>query len=382
MPRNLVILIDGTGQAFQTNETNVVRLTRMLSPDTVAQPFYYAPGVGSRAAPSLDPFAGEGRALASGLALGAGIYERVGDAYRWLAHNWRDGDRIFLFGFSRGAFAVRALAGVIARIGLIDPGADNLIPFAIKLYADIPLGRGNPAAPAHAALLARFGETFGCRHPDIHFVGLWDTVKSVLNVELFGGRPIGVSLAGTYANPKVHTVRHAIAIDERRAFFRTNRWRAAAPGGGGTDVREVWFAGCHGDVGGGVPNTESGLSAISLQWLAGEAEAAELAIDPARRDALYAATPPDVRQPVHESLAGFWKLLEYLPANPRRGPDSAERAGWSIPNGHRRRIADGAILHQSVLDKIAAGVGYAPSNLPGSYTVEPWRPAPVSPAAP
>ena len=101
------------------------------------------------------------------------------------------------------------------------------------------------------------------------------------------------------------------------------------------------------------------------------------------RDALYAATPPDVRQPVHESLTGFWKALEYLPTNPRRGPDSAARAGWTIPNGRSRRIAEGSILHQSVLDKIAAGTGYAPPNLPKTYLTEPWQPVtPIIPPAP
>ena len=375
MPKTIVMLMDGTGQQFQSNETNIVRLLRLLPPDQPERQIaFYGPGVGTRGAPTLTPFGGEWRALAGGLALGAGIYERVADAYRYLAQHWVHGDRIHFYGFSRGAFSVRALAGLVAQVGLMGAGFDNLIPYAIRLYASFPIGGDKAAQDAHALLVRRFGETFGCRFPDIAFIGLFDTVKSVFSFDRLAGQDIRVSLAGTYANPRVKVVRHAMAIDERRAFFRTNKWRALNPAlGGGTDVRQVWFAGCHGDVGGGVPETESGLSAITLEWMLKEAVAHGLLIDPGHSSAAFGQPTPDVLQPAHDSLTGFWKALEWLPTNPRRGPDSGDRAGWRFPRGRPRQITQPALVHQSVVDKLTLDRSYRPPNLPISgYGVEPW----------
>lgn len=375
MPKTIVILMDGTGQQFQSNETNIVRLARLLPPDRPTEQIaFYGPGVGTRGAPSMTPFAGEWRELVSGLAFGAGIYERVADAYRYLAQHWVAGDSIHMYGFSRGAFSVRVLAGLVAQVGLLGAGSENLIPYALRLYAGFPIGGGKAAYDAHTLLVRRFGETFGCRYPDIAFLGLFDTVKSVFNFDYLAGKEIRVSLASTYANPRVKVVRHAMAIDERRAFFRTNKWRAADPAQvAGTDVRQVWFAGCHGDVGGGVPENESGLSAISMQWMLKEAVAHGLLVDPSHNSAQFGLPTPDVLQPVHDSLTGFWKALEWLPTRPRRGPDSSERAQWRLPRGQPRKITLPALVHQSVVDKLRLDQAYHPANLPVSgYGIEPW----------
>jgi hypothetical protein len=159
-----------------------------------------------------------------------------------------------------------------------------------------------------------------------------------------------------------------MAIDERRAFFRTNKWDEASAAA--TDVRQVWFAGCHSDVGGGFPNAESGLSKISLGWMLKEAKAAGLVVDAAKEAAMLTDPPPDPKAPLHDSLTGFWWLGEWVPQRPYKGPDGT-RSHWRLPLGSARLVPEQSWLHQSVLDRIAAG-GYRPANLPAVHRTEPW----------
>src|SRR5262249_8104846 len=123
-------------------------------------------------------------------------------------------------------------------------------------------------------LAAQFKDHF-CRPCSPYFVGVWDTVSSVGWIE----NPL--HLPYTSNNPDIQIGRHAIAIDERRAFFRTNLWHPT-PTGGPKDLKQVWFPGVHCDVGGGYPELESGLSKIALEWLLKEAIGAGLITDPTR----------------------------------------------------------------------------------------------------
>jgi uncharacterized protein (DUF2235 family) len=195
----------------------------------------------------------------------------------------------------------------------------------------------------------------------------------------------------TRTNPSVQIFRHAMAIDEQRRMFRLNRWvdsqefkpdpfavGQVAP----QDIKQVWFAGVHADVGGGYPEAESAISKFPLDWMIDEAKTAGLEISESMRGHLvhgqdrsggtkrYVA--PDAAGLVHNSLTPGWQILEWLPKNAkwREFPPDAEKRGWYLPLGERRLIPEGARVHPSVIARIALGNGYSPPNLPKHYLVE------------
>src|SRR3954447_2878212 len=130
MPKNIVICCDGTGNEFRDRKSNVVKLysTLTIDQDQVA---YYHPGVGTMGAPTARNWWERQWTRAKGLAFGAGLLDNVADAYRYLMNHYADGDRIFLFGFSRGAYTVRVLGGVLRKYGLLCPGNEGHIPYVM-----------------------------------------------------------------------------------------------------------------------------------------------------------------------------------------------------------------------------------------------------------
>jgi hypothetical protein len=139
-----------------------------------------------------------------------------------------------------------------------------------------------------------------------HFVGVWDTVNSVGWI----GNPL--RLPYTTHNPSIEVGRHAVAIDERRAFFRENLWHPKAKNPTGPkDMLQVWFPGSHGDVGGGYPESDSGLAKIALEWMLREAQAEGLLTIPEREARILGRAggnyvKPDAKAPVHNSLRGVF----------------------------------------------------------------------------
>jgi len=270
------------------------------------------------------------------------------------------GDNIYLFGFSRGAYTVRALAGLIHMCGLIEKGSEGLIPYALRLY--------RTEAPNRSTLCDGFKTTFS-RDCSIHFIGVWDTVSSV------GWILSPVKLPHTANNSSLNIIRHAISIDERRCFFRQNTF---AENHGSQDIKEVWFAGVHSDVGGGYSEAESALAKLPLQWLAREAGAAGALFD---EDELKKVLgngsgpekfeAPDYRGKQHNSLSGRWWLLEFFPHRQWHKVDGKWKRYWTIPLGRRRVIPPGITIHQSVLSRINdPSCCYKPNNLPQDRRVE------------
>jgi uncharacterized protein (DUF2235 family) len=250
--KNVVICLDGTGDQFKQHNTNVVKLFRVLERDPKRQVAYYDPGVGTLADPSYKtPIAKEINKVL-GLGFGLGLGRNIEKAYAYLMEQVAENDRIFIFGFSRGAYTARALAGFIHSVGLMERGCENLIPYAMALYR---------ARKVDFEILNKFKSTYG-RSVQIHFLGLWDSVSTV------GWIYDPVFLPYTTNNKSVLAVRHALAIDERRAFFRQLHWGSDNQD---QDMKEVWFAGVHADIGGGYPEAESGLAKISLRWMIEEA---------------------------------------------------------------------------------------------------------------
>ncbi len=204
--KNIVICCDGTGNEFGRNNTNVV-LTYMLARKDDAQVAYYDPGVGTG---GWD-YEEDGKLRAKGdQATGHGLQKNVEDAYRYLMACYQPGDKVFLFGFSRGAFTARSVAGMIHKCGLLRRDAGNLVEYAAKAYNT----EGNDA------LAAEFRKAFG-RDCSVHFVGVWDTVESlVMNAgKRFHDATLNAEVANGY---------HALAIDERRRDFPPSLWDETA----------------------------------------------------------------------------------------------------------------------------------------------------------
>jgi uncharacterized protein (DUF2235 family) len=360
MPKNIVVCCDGTDNEVATDSTNVLRLFRMLErgPEQAA---YYDAGVGTL----IDPAALSSVRKYLSRRLDAAIGQRVRDnaiaAYRFLLRTYESGDRIYLFGFSRGAYTVRAVAGLVHFLGLLRPELDHLTALAWAVYADEAHGY---TVSSRFAGGGRFNRCFGVApKPEIHFVGVWDTVSS------FGWVWNFRTLPHTADNPSIAHIRHALAIDERRACFPANLFFPRE--GQKPKCKQVWFAGVHADVGGGYPEAEASLAKVSLEWMLREAGELGLLISAEERAYLLGSKgkpPADPCGPVHESLAGLWRWLEYVP---RRSWDWAMgRMRWHGPHaGRRRPIEPGSVLHASVLERIKR-IGYSPGNLPEVYGVE------------
>lgn len=376
MGRKIVICCDGTGNQYGTANSNVVKLYWTLSTND-KQTAYYHPGVGTMGARNALSTIGKWWTQLRGLAFGYGFSDNIADAYSFLMREYKPDDQIFMFGFSRGAYTARALCGLLRMFGLLTPGNEALIPYALRLY------KGND--PRRFEIAAGFKSTFSIPCSP-YFVGLWDTVSSVGWI-LDPIHTKGGHLPYTATLPGVTVLRHAVSIDERRAFFRQNLIHELAPEV--QNLKQVWFAGVHSDVGGSYSEAESGLSKITLRWMLCEAQAAGLLLDPQKvTEVLGGATPyvpPDAKGPLHKSLHGVWWLGEFWPklffhSVSVPGQTAPEwKRGIRINLGRTRFIPVGAHIHQSVFDRMKAAPNYMPRNLPQQYITEPENSCELAP---
>lgn len=346
MAKNLVVCCDGTGMEFGYTNTNVVKLFRVLCHDPAKQVVYYHPGLGTMPAPGALTHAAQLVTKAMGLAFGYGLTPHIGSAYEFLMENHEPGDRVYLFGFSRGAYTVRSVAAALHMFGLMQRQQDALVPYLTRMFRE----KGNRIFE----LARQFRETFSTQcGPD--FVGLWDTVS------LVGWIYDPVRLPYTFDNPDISVARHAVAIDERRCFYRQNLMKSRDDH---RDIVQVWFPGVHCDVGGGYDEKESGLSNITLHWMLKEAESHGLLIDQARRARLGA---PSADAKIHTSLEGAWWALEYLPRPVVSMSSGQPHTIWCLGRGRPRKIPENAKLHVSVKQRMeASGSNYRPA-LPSKY---------------
>jgi uncharacterized protein (DUF2235 family) len=389
--RNLVICCDGTGDVYGDNNSNVVKLYSTLE-ISEKQLGYYHPGVGTMGAPSARNKLEEGWDIVAGLAFGQGLMDNIGDAYRFLMEAYREGDDIYLFGFSRGAYTARALAGLISMYGLLFPGNQGLIPYITRMYAkriqdDSPEGVRPPSAEEKFTIAVGFRQTFSRRVP-LHFVGVWDTVSSV------GWAYSPLHLPYTAQNPVMKIGRHAISIDERRCYFRDNLWGPPLqPGEKGymfpepQNIKQVWFAGVHGDVGGGYCEAESSLAKLALEWMMREASLAGLLVNEQRAAEVLGRRPsstsnaakialPDPTACIHQSLKGAWWIAEFLPH--QYWDKDSHKNKLKVPVDTPRQVPLGktTVIHESVQQRLDAVKDYRPPNLPAQplaqvFTIEP-----------
>jgi uncharacterized protein (DUF2235 family) len=403
LPKNIVICCDGTGNQINNQISNVLKLYRVLQ-KTQEQLIYYSPGVGTVGDYDSWQLAKQKVREFLGLATGYGLDENVLDAYRFLCTHYEDGDEIWLFGFSRGAYTVRALAAFTYVIGLLRPNQLNLADYAFTAYkkashdsrkskkiadedalraaaSDAEIAAGLPAA-------WEFRRVAGARAVTIKFIGVWDTVASVIVP-----RPDRLlldlqSLRFTRTNPGVEIFRQAISIDERRRMFRLHPWNEPQTfktnpfndkNWKPQDIRQVWFAGVHADIGGGYPEAQSGLSKFPLLWMINQAKAAGLKMSTAminhlvlgkpRKDSARIYTAPQADAALHHSLKRFWWVLEIIAKlrKFREWPRRPSLLGLYLPLAEPRLIPDGALIHASVVERMAEVPGYRPVNLPGHY---------------
>jgi uncharacterized protein (DUF2235 family) len=371
--KNIVLCLDGTANQFAKNRTNVLKVYEALERDPARQIAYYHPGLGTMEPPGALTSWSRRFWRLLGLAFGTGLMDDVRDAYVFLMHNYEPGDRIFLFGFSRGAYTARALTSLLHNYGLVDRGHEPLVPYITRLLVGVSraASRGDESG---FALAEEFMRIFGMRECKPWFVGLWDTVSSVGWIE----NPL--RLPNTGNNPDIAHARHAIAIDERRAFFRTNLWRPKMPGGGPVDLKQVWFPGVHCDVGGGFAEDRSGLSACALEWMIVEAEQPEigLILDPERRAHVlgdgdfYASPNPGAAR--NKSLYWYWWPAEFLLKRHYNWKRRKEERSMNL--GRPRTIPKDAMIYASAYEQEKDYVARLPKDavrVPRVVTAPPRR---------
>jgi uncharacterized protein (DUF2235 family) len=401
MSKNLVLFSDGTGNSaaklFKTNIWRLYQAVELKDPQNPKQPrqfAFYDDGVGTS---SFRPLA-----LLGG-AFGVGLSRNVVDLYVFLCRMYEPGDRIYAFGFSRGAFTIRVLTGLVMCEGLLryDGNEADLRRLALDAYRayrgksfksgnplvgllrglrDTGLGLLNRALGRKTYAKARRVGEPGSRQPiEIEFLGLWDTVDAY-------GLPVDeltraidrvvwpLEMRDYNLNPRVRRACHALALDDERNAFHPRLWNEVPDEGDDrvhprtgvpdanrhtTHIRDerisqVWFAGVHSNVGGGYAN--DGLAYVSLLWMLNEAKACELRFEPSIWRELAALA--DENGPLYDSRHG---LAGYYRYNPRR----IDR----LANTPKVKIARTKV-HESVLRRIQAGHdGYAPIALPPDFAV-------------
>lgn len=385
MPKNIVVCCDGTGNEIGVNMSNVLKLYRILKKDE-KQVVYYDPGVGTLGQRKTWGRLSQNAKGVLGLATGYGLDDDVLSAYRFLAEKYDEGDQVFLFGFSRGAYSVRVLAGFIHLLGLLRLDQLNYVGYAFSAYKRAAMDGEDLSVAWH------FRRIVGGRTMPIKFLGVWDTVASVIvpRPDRFY-IPSLEALPYTLQNPSVEVFRQAIAIDEFRRMFRLRQWndnqefalnRFSTSEPQEQDSRQVWFAGCHSDIGGGYPECQSGLSKFPLRWMTQQAKAHGLNVNTsmfnhlvegkARKGSQHEYVEPSADAQLHVSATGAWRILEWLPKKVkwREWPARKAMFGWYLPQCEPRLIPENAVIHASVLQRKMTLPAYQPQNLPKSFEVE------------
>lgn len=368
MPRRLVVCMDGTwnkpGQKDEgvKTQTNVLKLYEALAklPDQISG---YFKGVGTD----------RGEKVAGG-AFGWGLFDQIKDGYRFLREQLQPNDQIYIFGFSRGAYSARSLAGMVLRCGILKRDANPKFP---DLGSDLLTTQddGNLRTdvvdrvfalykraydPKNRPEIERFKQQY-CNDTGVHLVGVWDTVGSLgipdgivpflnkfdkaLDQKLYG-------FLDTDLSPRVDAGYHAVAIDEHRKPFLPTLWTdppgsPARVNAAGSNVEQVWFVGAHSNVGGGYADT--GLSDIALKWMIDRATRNSLKFEQSALAAIRPAPLAKRRDSLDEFIdLGKNRFFAWI--------DRMVTKFMSV----NRPIGDGSCVHDSVNGRLAAPTASEP----------------------
>jgi len=336
---NIIVCADGTWNRPEEDleedyPSNVLKLARGIAPEHGAerQHVFYDWGLGS--------YHGK---LTSG-ATGRGIHKNIVDGYRYIVQNYNPGDRIYLFGFSRGAYTVRALSGLINNCGILKRADAPLIVEAFKIYKS-PLSKNHPSGANATAFRGRHAHVAR----NIHFIGVWDTVGSLgIPFSLMGLLDSHDEFYDTKMGSNVAIARHAVAIDEQRQDFEPTVWQPKS----GVDMKQVWFAGVHADVGGSYPpDKRTGFMAsdVPMGWMVREVKAAGLGVE----GHLESTLTDGVRARLHKTRKHVYRLKRPL---------------------HRPLVLDSTpmLIHPSVKARYLADSDYRPKLLQELVEAHGW----------
>jgi uncharacterized protein (DUF2235 family) len=351
MVKNIILCSDGTGQkGGEGPATNVFRIYNMVDNDKEDQLVFYDDGIGTESHVNL--------VKASARAFGFGFGSNVINLYKHLVRHYRPGDKVFMFGYSRGAATVRALAGMIQTVGLLkrdclefadkDTGIIDELRFHITAIKAMYYYRGAQKNPEDAR---KFMRKYTHGVIDIEMIGVWDTVDSLGFPKESSWLVIGLSLLMDKIMeqffPKRHynyqldkNVKHAyqaLAVDETRYSFMPIMWNEVSEQRP-ENIEQVWFPGSHGNVGGGTDRTE--LSSISLNWMMNKAQRLGLRF--------YARKVEDVKEEVNDSGRLYNSrqgIKTYYRFGPRHIRNLSLNKGESI-------LQDKIRIHESVFKRM------------------------------
>lgn len=345
MGKRLVVCCDGTWNTpdqmngGQPCPTNVTRLALALAPtstDGTEQRLFYHRGVGAERWERIR-----------GGAFGMGLSRNVQEAYRFVVDNFEPGDELYFFGFSRGAYTARSTVGLIRNAGVLRREHAGRIGEAYALYRS----RANVTKPKGTE--AKLFRRSYSQETRIRFIGVWDTVGA-LGIPMSGLRWFNRrwQFHDTDLSTTVDAAFQALAIDETRKPFEPAVW-SHQPGAGAQRLEQVWFSGCHCDIGGGYP--DSSLSDIALLWMADRARSCGLAFSeeallPGDAKGREFAVRPDPLGELHDSRKLFYRLLR-----PYHRPIGMAEDGheYVASSAVQRREKDSSYAPSGLVDHLA-----------------------------
>jgi len=346
--KRLIVCCDGTWQKLDSEyPTNVVKITQAIKPydenDGIHQIIFYDEGVGT--GDTLDGLFGG--------AFGWGIDQNIQDAYRFLSLNYQHGDEIYLYGFSRGAYTIRSLVGLIRCCGLLQRNRIRLAGKAYALYRDNDIKPNDEQAKTFRQKYSYYGDQE--ENVSIKLLGCWDTVGALgipdrtprFNIDKVINKKY--KFHDTFLSSIVENARHAVAIDEKRKVFDVTIMQKS-PNNQNQTLKQVWFAGTHGCIGGGEEKNR-GLSDIALLWMIAESQAFGIEFDLNR---IINRLEPDHKIPFDSDVDGLFKALgvhlRRLDDDENSLHSSVKRRWRELKDGYR---PNNLTMHQKHLDDLA-----------------------------
>lgn len=340
MSKKIIICADGTWNTENDTDsghpspTNVVKVGRALLPSDangVQQFVFPIDGVGT----SFGTFLRGG-------AIGRGLAANVVKGYQFLCTNYEPGDQLYFFGFSRGAYTVRSLAGLVRNSGILRRGEEKFEEDALKLYRDYEEDT-KPDGPKSVAFRQSHSH-----EATIEFIGVWDTVGSLGIPGLDGSfrflRGLDWRFHDVTLSKIVRRAHHAMAIHEHRVDFVPTLWEQSAGAPAGQILEQVWFSGVHSDVGGGypiIPEDKGRLSDVTLKWMIEKAKAAGLEFDDSVLTSKYDFEPNALAEG-HDSFKGVFGI---------RGSLTGRKGGIFRAFRQKPEMRTNESIHPSVLER-------------------------------